>query len=81
MESSPQKRQQFVKKRAEDQQEKNGDDTFITRGSENPNILCDNWWVFLVSFQLIFTTQAMKPITVNLHVSNRYLSLMLFSLT
>ena len=43
MESSPQKRQQFVKKRAEDQQEKNGDDTFITRGSENPNILCDNW--------------------------------------
>ena len=50
MESSPQKRQQFVKKRAEDQQEKNGDDTFITRGSENPNILCDNWWVFLVLF-------------------------------
>ena len=81
MESSPQKRQQFVKKRAEDQQEKNGDDTFITRGSENPNILCDNWWVFLVLFQLIFTPQAMKPITVNLHVWNRYLSLMLFSLS
>lgn len=37
--SSPSKRNM----KAQDKLDKNTDGTFITRGSEDPNILCDNW--------------------------------------
>jgi len=43
IDSSPTKRQALINKQAEATKDKNSDSTFITRGAENPNILCDNW--------------------------------------
>ena len=43
VQSSPTKRAQQINIKAQETRDKNSDDTFVTRGAEDPNILCDNW--------------------------------------
>ena len=43
VQSSPTKRAQQINNKVQETRDKNSDDTFVTRGAEDPNILCDNW--------------------------------------
>ena len=43
IDASPTRRQRSINYQVEKQKEQNADSTFVTRGSENTTIVCDNW--------------------------------------